>query len=410
MLEKDRARYANFTGCGNSLNGNNPIVRRMILDSLRYWVEHMHVDGFRFDLASVLSRDASGEVLCDPPVLWDIESDPILAGTKLIAEAWDASGLYQVGSFLGDSWKEWNGHFRDDVRSFFRAEKGSMKRFADRFIGSPNIYGHKEREPEQSVNFVTCHDGFTLNDLVSYDQKHNESNGENNRDGHDDNRSWNCGVEGLTSDLSIEKLRTRQVKNYLTATLLSIGLPMIVMGDEVRRTQFGNNNAYCQDNEISWFDWGLLRTHAGIYRFASILITRGSCASIQHERNRHSLTHLIHLAQKSWHGVKLNQPDWADDSHRFALTTMIREEQLVIHLIFNAHWDPAVFELPEEYAGKPCTWQRWIDTSLEPPNDITTWSAAPLVPGYNYLADGRSVVVLIASAPETTTPPPEEIA
>ena len=192
-------------------------------------------------------------------MLWDIESDPALAGTKLIAEAWDAAGLYQVGSFVGDSWKEWNGRFRDDVRGFFRGEPGSVARVADRLVGSPEIYGHEEREAEQSVNFVTCHDGFTLNDLVSYDRKHNEANGEDNRDGANDNRSWNCGVEGPTDDPAIEQLRNRQVKNFLTVTLLSLGMPMILMGDEVRRTQRGNNNAYCQDNEISWFDWTLRR-------------------------------------------------------------------------------------------------------------------------------------------------------
>ena len=404
ILEKDRSQYANFTGCGNTLNGNQPIVRRMILDSLRYWVEHMHVDGFRFDLASVLSRGPSGEVLSDPPILWDIDSDPVLAGTKLMAEAWDATGLYQVGSFLGDTWKEWNGHFRDDVRSFFRAEMGSLKSFADRFIGSPNIYSHKAREPEQSVNFVTCHDGFTLNDLVSYDQKHNESNGEENRDGHNDNRSWNCGVEGPASDPNVEKLRTRQVKNYLTATLLSIGIPMIVMGDEVRRSQFGNNNAYCHDNEISWFDWGLLPLHAGIYRFASMLIKRRVQRTMRHERRRESLSQLIHAAEKSWHGVKLNQPDWGEDSHRFALTVKIQEQELLIHLVFNARWDSAVFELPDKHAGTEIKWQRWIDTSLDPPNDITHWESGPLVSGYNYLAEARSVVVLIAIVPQKITP------
>jgi glycogen operon protein len=244
ILEQDRSYYSNYTGCGNTLNANNPIVRRMIVDSLRYWVEEMHMDGFRFDLASILTRDASGHVLANPPVLWDIESDPILAGTKMIAEAWDAAGLYQVGGFVGDSWKEWNGRFRDDARSFFRGEDGSVARFVDRLLGSPEIYGHEEREPEQSVNFVTCHDGFTLNDLVSYDQKHNEANGENNRDGADDNRSWNCGAEGPTDDPEVEKLRNRQVKNFLTVTMLSLGMPMILMGDEVRHTQAGNNNAY----------------------------------------------------------------------------------------------------------------------------------------------------------------------
>ena len=210
ILENDRARYANYSGTGNTLNANHPIVRRMIVDSLRYWVEAMHVDGFRFDLASILARDAAGQPLPNPPVLWDIESEPALAGVKLIAEAWDAGGLYQVGSFIGDSWKEWNGRFRDDVRDFFRGEPGSVARVADRLVGSPQIYGHEAREAEQSVNFVTCHDGFTLNDLVSYDRKHNEANGENNRDGANDNRSWNCGVEGPTDDPEIERLRNRQ--------------------------------------------------------------------------------------------------------------------------------------------------------------------------------------------------------
>jgi isoamylase len=253
ILEQDRSRYANYSGTGNTLNANHPIVRRLIVDSLRYWVDEMHVDGFRFDLASILDRDESGNLLSAPPVLWDIESDPALAGTKLIAEAWDAAGLYQVGSFIGDSWKEWNGRFRDDVRSFFRGDEGTVASLADRLLGSPQIYGHKEREAEESVNFVTCHDGFTLNDLVSYNQKHNEANGEDNRDGANDNRSCNWGIEGPTDDPVIEKLRNRQVKNFFTMTMLSLGLPMILMGDEVRRTQQGNNNAYCQDNETSWF-------------------------------------------------------------------------------------------------------------------------------------------------------------
>jgi glycogen operon protein len=264
LLEPDRSEYSNFTGTGNTLNANHPVVRRMILDSLRYWVQEMLVDGFRFDLASVLTRDSSGHVMANPPVLWDIESDPALAGTKMIAEAWDAAGLYQVGSFVGDSWREWNGRFRDDVRDFIRGAPDSVGRIADRFLGSPIIYGHEEREAEQSVNFVTCHDGFTLNDVVSYNEKHNHDNGEGNHDGADDNRSWNCGVEGTAEDPQIEKLRNRQVKNFLTLTMLSVGVPMIAMGDEVRRTQRGNNNAYCQDNDISWFDWTLLSKHADV--------------------------------------------------------------------------------------------------------------------------------------------------
>src|SRR5438270_10811113 len=232
----------------------------------------MHVDGFRFDLASILSRVPSGRPLPTPPVVWDIESDPALAGTKLLAEAWDAAGLYQVGSFVGDAWKEWNGRFRDDVRDFFRGEPGSLRRVADRLVGSPEIYRHKNREAEQSVNFVTCHDGFTLNDLVSYNQKHNEANGEVNRDGANDNSSWNCGVEGPTEDQEIEALRERQVKNFLSILMLSQGVPMILAGDEVRRTQRGNNNAYCQDNEISWFDWDLSEKRSGLLRFFKLLI------------------------------------------------------------------------------------------------------------------------------------------
>jgi isoamylase len=291
MLEADRSRYANYSGTGNTLNGNHPIVRRMILDSLRYWVETMHVDGFRFDLASVLDRDESGNVMPKPPVLWDIESDPVLAGTKLIAEAWDAAGLYQVGTFAGDSWKEWNGRFRDDVRSFFRGEDRTVDRMADRLIGSPSIYGHKDREPE-SVNFVTSHDGFTLNDLVSYDRKHNEANHEGNRDGAEDNRSWNCGVEGPTDDPGIDKLRTRQVKNFLTVALLSVGMPMLLMGDEVRRTQGGNNNAYCQDNEISWLDWTLLTRHADVHRFVSMLNARRVLRDVGPKRQRLALNEI----------------------------------------------------------------------------------------------------------------------
>ena len=298
ILEQDRSRYANYSGTGNTLNANHPIVRRMILDSLRFWVQEMHVDGFRFDLASILARGDSGQVLPNPPVLWDIESDPVLAGTKLIAEAWDAAGLYQVGSFVGDSWKEWNGRFRDDVRSFFRGEEGSVTRFADRLLGSPEIYAHKAREAEQSVNFVTCHDGFTLNDLVSYNEKHNEANGESNRDGADDNRSWNCGVEGPTVDPVIEKLRNQQVKNFLTATMLSLGVPMIVMGDEVRRTQRGNNNAYCQDNEISWFDWSLVTKHADVLRFVTLFAARRLLRPVEPERQHVSLCQLLRGATK----------------------------------------------------------------------------------------------------------------
>lgn len=396
LLEKDQAYYSNYTGTGNTLNANQPIVRRLILDSLRYWVEEMHVDGFRFDLASILARDEAGRPLQNPPILWDIESDPALAGTKLIAEAWDAAGLYQVGSFVGDSWKEWNGRFRDDARDFFRGETGSVARFADRLIGSPEIYGHEEREPEQTVNLVACHDGFTLNDLVSYNCKHNEANGEDNRDGADDNRSWNCGVEGPTDDPAVERLRNRQVKNFLAVTLLSLGMPMILMGDEVRRTQRGNNNAYCLDDDTSWFDWTLLRKHADVRRFVTLLNARRLLRDIEHERQRTSLTSLIRQATKAWHGVKLSQPDWSPHSHSMAVTLELRNEPLFAYFILNAFWEPLEFELPPIQNERNAPWRRWIDTALDAPHDIVPWQNALAVSGQTYRTEARSVVVLIA--------------
>jgi len=395
ILEEGGARCANYTGCGNTLNANHPVVRRMIIDSLRYWVKEMHVDGFRFDLASVLSRDALGQPLPNAPVLWDIESDPALAGTKLLAEAWDAAGLYQVGNFVGDAWREWNGRFRDDVRSFFRGEPGALRRVADRVVGSPELYGHEEREAEQSVNFVTCHDGFTLNDLVSYNEKHNEANGEGNRDGANDNRSWNCGVEGPTDDPGIEKLRNRLVKNFLTVTMMSLGVPMFLMGDEVRRTQGGNNNAYCQDNEISWFDWRLIEKHADVHRFVRLLNARRLLRDAEHERKRVSLTALIQNAEKVWHGTKLGQPDWGDSSHSVALEAEVSMEKLRIYWIFNAYSEPLNFDLPK--LEKAILWRRWIDTALDSPNDIVPWQAAETVIGDAYRAEARSVVILFTS-------------
>jgi glycogen operon protein len=397
ILDQDRARYANYSGTGNTLNANQPIVRRMIVDSLRYWVEEMHVEGFRFDLAAVLGRDESGQSMPNPPVLWDIESDPALAGTKLIAEAWDAAGLYEVGSFIGDSWKEWNGRFRDDVRSFFRSDNGLVGRFADRLLGSPTIYGHKEREVEQSINYVTCHDGFTLNDLVSYNQKHNEANGEDNRDGANDNRSWNCGVEGPSDDPAVEKLRNRQVKNFLTIAMLSAGMPMVLMGDEVRRTQYGNNNAYCQDNETSWFDWDLLAKHADVHRFVTLLLNaRRRLRNTEiFERQRISLNQLLRGANLTWHGVKVGQPDWSMSSHSVALTVEMHDERLTVHLFANAYWEPLDFELPQ-IGRSGISWRRWIDTALDSPHDILPWEKVASVPGYAYRAEPHSVVMLFA--------------
>ncbi len=398
ILERGGAHYADYSGCGNTLNANHPIVRRMIVDSLRYWVTEMHVDGFRFDLASILSRDQNGHPLPNPPVLWDIESDPALAGTKLIAEAWDAGGLYQVGSFVGDAWKEWNGRFRDDTRDFFRCEPGSLSRFADRLIGSHEVYGHKRREAEQSINFVTCHDGFTLNDLVSYNQKHNEANGEQNRDGEGHNRSWNCGVEGPTADPMIEELRNRQIKNFLTVTMMSIGIPMVLMGDEVRRSQGGNNNSYCHDNDANAFDWSLVEKHADVHRFVKLLLARRLLRDVAHEEQRVSLTQLIERANKSWHGVKLNEPDWGEGSYSIAFGAELKNQGSMFHLILNAFWEPLDFELPTTVGRGP--WRRWIDTSLKSPQDIVEWRSACQVPGNTYHAGPRSVVMPYTEAGE----------
>jgi len=271
-------------------------------------------------------------------------------------------------------------------------------RLADRFVGSPEIYSHKRREAEQSVNFVTCHDGFTLNDLVSYNQKHNEANRENNRDGSNDNRSWNCGIEGPTEDPAVEMLRNRQVKNFLAVTLLSGGLPMILMGDEVRHTQNGNNNAYCQDGEISWFDWSLVEKHADVLRFTSLLIARRLLRDISAERNRIGLNELLHESKLTWHGVKLGQPDWSGYSHSLAIGVEAPSEGLRFHVILNAYWEPLDFELPPVSDGETDAWRRWIDTGLESPLDIVEWQKAPAVTGRTYRAGPRSVVVLLASA------------
>jgi glycogen operon protein len=392
ILEPDKSRYADFTGCGNTLNANQPIVRRMIQDSLRYWVTQMHVDGFRFDLASVLSRDEAGHPLPSPPVLWDIESDPLLAGTKLIAEAWDAAGLYQVGSFIGDTWQEWNGRFRDDVRRFLKSDNASVSHVATRILGSPDLYGHEEREAEQSINFVTCHDGFTLNDLVSYDHKHNEANGEDNRDGTNDNLSWNCGVEGPSDDPAVEALRNRQVKNFFALALLSVGTPMLLMGDEVRRTQRGNNNAYCQDNDVSWFDWSLLARHGDIHRFVKALNAFRQRRDAVVGKTALSLNQLLRQARFEWHGVALNRPDWSDHSHSLAFTLCSLNARFMLHVILNAYWEPLTFELPPVPAGD--SWRRCIDTALAPPDDIAPWDAAPVVATATCVVQPRSVVLL----------------
>jgi glycogen operon protein len=394
MLEKENSTYANYSGTGNTLNASNTIVRRLILDSLHFWVEEMHVDGFRFDLASILYRDEYGRPLENPPTLWDIESDPRLAGTKLIAEAWDAGGLYQVGSFIGDRWNEWNGRFRDDIRSFLKGDPGAVARIPTRLLASPDIYSHEEREPEQSINFVTCHDGFTLNDLVSYNEKRNEANNQGNLDGLNHNLSWNHGVEGPTEDEQIERTRSRQVKNFLALTLMALGTPMISMGDEVRRTQRGNNNAYCQDNEISWFDWSLLEKHQDIYQFVKRMIRLRLNLGVYREDRHISLNQFLEQAQIQWHGVELNRPDWGKDSHSLAFTVQRERIGRIFHVMLNAYWDILEFELPLPPKGSK-GWRRLADTSLKSPDDIFDGVIAPLVPDLRYVVQPRSIVILV---------------
>ncbi|MEJ2537262.1 MAG: glycogen debranching protein GlgX, partial [Calditrichia bacterium] len=392
LLEEDKSKYSDYTGTGNSVNANFSVVRRLILDCLRYWVREMHVDGFRFDLASVLSRGESGEPMKNPPLLWAIESSPELAGTKIIAEAWDAAGLYQVGSFIGDRWAEWNGQFRDDIRRFVRGDEGVVKKAASRIIGSPDIYQNPEREPNRSINFITCHDGFTLNDLVSYNRKHNEDNGERNKDGADENYSWNCGVEGPAEDPTIENLRLKQIKNFLTILFVSQGTPMLLMGDEVRRTQKGNNNAYCQDNEISWFDWNLVEKNKGLFRFTSGLINFIQTKDIFSEEKFLKTKPDNNHPYVSWSGVELKKPDWQGDSHSLACTLINPKRKEKLHIIFNAFWEPLEFNLPKTDRDK--NWCRIIDTALSSPDDFCEPEKAPVIKTGSYQCKSRSVVLL----------------
>jgi len=396
MLKPQTGEYLNYSGCGNTLNCNHPIVRDLVSDVLHYWVTEMHVDGFRFDLASILGRGQDGSVLASPPLLEQLAQDPVLAQTKLIAEAWDAAGLYQVGSFPAwGRWAEWNGRFRDEIRRFVKGDPGMVSALATRLVGSPDLYAANLREPWHSINFITCHDGFTLRDLVSYNQKHNEANGEDNRDGLNENCSWNCGEEGPSDSVEVNQLRSRQVRNFATLLMLSQGVPMILAGDEVGRSQRGNNNAYCQDNEISWFDWTLLHANADLFRFFRLLIQfrrdhallrRGTFSSLPDPK----------APKVAWHGARLHAPDWSYESRSLAMHIHGRPEnrQDHLYLIANAHWEPHEFELPVLAGWK---WARCVDTSRESPLDIIEPDRPEGLPDQmRYLVQPRSVVVLVA--------------
>ena len=389
LQDGDRGRYLDVTGTGNTLNVNHPLVQRLVLDSLRYWVREMRVDGFRFDLAAVLSRGSSGAVLNDPPLVRAIEADPVLAGTRLIAEPWDASGLEQVGSFGGPRWQEWNGRFRDDVRCFLRGDPESAPPLKHRILGSDDLYGADDRGPGTSVNFVTAHDGFTLNDLVSYEKKHNRANGERNRDGWNDNLSWNGGVEGETDDEGVEDLRVRRIRSLLVFTFMSIGTPMLLMGDEVRRTQKGNNNPYCQDNKVSWFDWSLLERHAGIHRFTKRMI-----ALRRHLMGtpppRATLEAVVAADRVTWHDGKPEPADETGAGRALAFTTHPPGQHRFFHVLANGAHEARLFDLPVVPGG----WQRVLDTALRAPDDIADGFAGPQIAGDAYHVAAHAVVIL----------------
>ncbi|NEP00335.1 MAG: glycogen debranching protein GlgX [Symploca sp. SIO2E9] len=394
LVPFDKQYYMDYSGCGNTVNCNHPIVDKMIVECLEFWVKEMHVDGFRFDEGSILARSQNGEPMEQPPVVWHIETSATLANTKIIAEAWDAGGLHQVGHFPGYRYAEWNARYRDDVRSFVKGDPGLVGAIATRLAGSPDLYESKGRLPINSINFITCHDGFTLNDLVSYNDKYNQANGEDNQDGVNDNLSWNCGTEGETNNPEIEALRNRQIKNFAAILFLSQGIPMILAGDEVRRTQKGNNNAYCQDNEISWFDWNLLDKNADIFRFFKQMIAFRKYYSVCRRGFFNGEINERGLSDISWHGCHLYSPGWHDPNGRvlaYTLGGIAGESDM--HIMFNMYWESLNLELPY-IQGR--NWYKVIDTSAPSPKDILEPSQQEMISGYNYLVHDRSVVVLIS--------------
>lgn len=413
MLAKNKRYYRNYSGCGNTLNCNHPVMRTFIRECLRYWVVTMHVDGFRFDLGSILGRDSQGNLLQNPPVIESIAEDPILRNTKIIAEAWDAGGAYQVGSFPGGRWAEWNDRYRDEVRRFWRGDEGFAPRLATRITGSSDLYMKNGKRPFHSINFVSSHDGFTLNDLVSYSKKHNESNGEQNHDGLDENYSSNYGEEGPAGTPSVEETRDQQVKNFFATLLLSIGTPMILGGDEFRRTQHGNNNAYCHDNELTWYDWNLLPQHNDIYQFVKILIAfrKNHTAFRREDFFRGLLNEQPQAARVSgeenstppdilWYDEKGHSPQW--EKLGKTLIARINERPAANNLrysyllAFNASTEAVQMLIPRDQDAD--TWRRVIDTSAASPHDVEEAKEyAPLSDQTSYHLAPRSFILLISN-------------
>jgi isoamylase len=396
--------YYNFSGTGNTLNCNNPVVRNMVLDCLRYWAAEYHIDGFRFDLAAILGRDPFGAPLPNPPLLESLAFDPILGKVKLIAEAWDAGGLYQVGSFPAyGRWAEWNGKYRDGVRRFLKGEEGRVGDMSQRMVGSPDLY--YGRGTSASINFVTAHDGFTLADMVSYNDKHNEANGEENRDGANDNESWNCGAEGPTDDPGINALRRRQIKNALAMLLVSQGVPMILMGDEIGRTQHGNNNAYCHDNEIAWLDWSLLERNRDLFRFTQRCIAFRKAHPVL--RNPSHLTGRddvgAGVADVTWHGTNAWYVDWSSDSRILAFMLSgkharggaVRDDD--VYVAMNMHWEGQTFHPPQPPDGR--RWHVFANTGAPAPEDAWEPGSEPLLEDQGTIPLApRSVLILVSRA------------
>jgi glycogen operon protein len=400
ILDDDKSKYKNFSGCGNTVNCNHPHVRHFILDCLRYWFIEMDVDGFRFDLASILGRDQNGEMLSNPPLIEWIEEDPILRKAKIIAEAWDAGGAYQVGKFPG-RWAEWNGRYRDDVRRFWRGDPGMRGIFATRLTGSSDLYS--TTHPCRSINFITCHDGFTLNDLVTYSVKNNMENGEDNRDGENNNHSFNCGMEGPDVPPDIERLRVRIIKNFIATLFLSLGVPMLLAGDEFRRTQKGNNNSYCQDNEISWINWDLLNMNHGVFQFTKKMIEfrknhpilRSNRFFTGEKKDKYT------TADITWYGTDLDEPDWESDESFISVlingqygNEISCTDDSDLYMIFNASENRLTVKIPPSPSGRE--WRISINTECNAGDDIFLNNSGPVIHSKEIIAAERSLIVLTA--------------
>jgi isoamylase len=396
LSPESREFYFDFSGCGNTINCNHPVVEKFITDCLAYWINEMHIDGLRFDEGSILSRGEDGIPLKHPPVLWTLELAEIFSSTKLIAEAWDAAGLYQIGNFTGFRWSEWNGKYRDSCRRFLKGDVEQIGDVAARVAGSADLYQHSRHRPTNSINFMACHDGMTLMDLVSYNRKNNWANGEENNDGIDENLSWNSGIEGETDDQSIILFRKQRIKNFLSVLFLSTGVPMILSGDEVGKSQKGNNNVYCQDNDLAWFDWSLVDRNADLLRFTQKIIEfRRNCSNLRRSYFYLGNINERGLADISWHGCQLNSPGWYDDNSRvlaFTIASFVDSDP-DIHVMMNMDSQNLDFEIPNIEDRK---WYRFVDSSLDSPNDILSKNNVKLCKEKLYNVNSYSIAILIS--------------